>query len=329
MKPKKEMSIRDIAVRSGYSTATVSRVLNHRGGYSEETEQKIMEIVKESDYSTGIQTLQTVGILVPDLTNEWFADVARRLEQELLIRGYHCSICSTGEDPSRENFCFEGFAALRAAAVISFLGSKELVSLARKAPFPVVFIDQVPDEKKGFLCLEFDNYLGGYMATELLIRKGCRRILYIGWHQPMSVSRFRQQGYSDALKEYGLEQNPEWILDIGNSVNQYERTRNLVYYTVRKRIPFDGIFASNDLRASGALEALKQSGIDVPSQVKIIGFDDTTTCCQCYPALSTVRQDADALVRNTVELLFRQLKQRARLSKHLVLPVSLVERGTT
>lgn len=329
MKPKKEISIRDIAAKSGYSTATVSRVLNQQGGYSEEARQKIMDIVKESNYSTGNSALPTIGILVPDLTNEWFADVARRLEQELVERNYHCCICSTGEDPSREKFCFEGFTALKVAAVISFLGSEELAALSRTVSYPVIFIDQVPDAKKGFLCLEFDNYLGGYMATELLIRKGCRRILYIGWQQPESVSRFRQKGYSDALKEYGLENDPELILDIGGSLNQYERSRNLVYYTIRRKIPFDGIFASNDLRASGALEALKQSDIGVPSQVKIIGFDDTTTCCQCYPALSTVRQDPDILVRNTVELLFKQLSQRIRLSEHRVLPVSIVERGTT
>ncbi|HIS06849.1 MAG TPA: LacI family DNA-binding transcriptional regulator [Candidatus Choladocola avistercoris] len=329
MKPRKEISIRDIAAKSGYSTATVSRVLNRQGGYSEAARQKIMDIVEESNYSTGSGTLPTVGILVPDLTNEWFAEVTRRLEQELFARNYHCCICSTEEDPLREKFCFDGFSALKTAAVISFLGSEELAALSRAASFPVIFIDQVPEEEKGFLRLEFDNYLGGYMATELLIRKGCQRILYIGWHQPASVSRFRQQGYSDALKEYGLSKDPELILDIGGSDQQFERTKNLVYYTIRRKIAFDGIFASNDLRASGALEALKQSGIDVPSQVKIIGYDDTTTCCQCYPTLSTVRQDPDILVKNTVELLFNQLEHLNRLTEHRVLPVSIVERMTT
>lgn len=92
---------------------------------------------------------------------------------------------------------------------------------------------------------------------------------------------------------------------------------------------FDGIFASNDLRASGALQALKQSGITVPEQVKVIGFDDTPVCHQCYPALSSVRQDPIIMVKKTVELLFKQLKQNTHLSEHIVLPVSIVERGTT
>ena len=329
MKPKKEISIRDIAARSGYSTATVSRVLNRQGGYSDAARKKILDIVEEYNYSTGSAGVPTVGILVPDLTNEWFADVTRKLEQQLYAHNYHCCICSTGEDPSRERFCFEGFVSQKAAAVISFLGSEELAALSRSSSFPVVFIDQVPEEEKGFLRLEFDNYLGGYMATELLIRKGCRRIVYIGWHQPASVSRFRQKGYSNALKDYGLSTDPELILDIGGSDQQFERTKNLVYYTIRRKVAFDGIFASNDLRASGALEALKQSGIEVPFQVKIIGYDDTTACCQCYPALSTVRQDPDILVKNTIELLFRQLEQHTRLTEHRVLPVSIVERMTT
>ena len=210
----------------------------------------------------------------------------------------------------------------------SFPSSAQRSWQGSPGPLPVVFIDQIPEEK-GFLCVEFDNYLGGYMATELLIRKGCRRILYIGWTQPESVSRFRQQGNADALKEYGIEPDPQLILDIGSTAQQYERTKNLVYYTLRRKIPFDGIFASNDLRASGALEALKQSGVNVPSQVKIIGYDDTTTCCQCYPSLSSVRQDPDILVKNTVEVLFLQLGQKTRLTEHRVLPVSIVERMTT
>ena len=329
MKPRKSITIKDIAAKSGFSTATISRVLNKQGGYSAETEKKILETVKEWNYSTGISSTPTIGILVPDLTNEWFANVVCQIEQKLYHIGYHCCICSTDENPQREQFCFEGFTALKVSAVISFLGSEELVTQSTQVSYPVIFIDRIPSKDEIGLCLESDNYLGGYMATELLIRKGCRRILFIGWNQPASVSRFRQKGYSDALHEYGLYSGDELILDIISPDHQYEKTRDLVYYTIKKKIEFDGIFASNDLRAAGALEALIQSGISVPRQVKIIGFDDTPTCLRCYPALSTVRQDPVTMAQNAVDLLLQQLNAPQRLCKHLVLPVSIVERGTT
>lgn len=329
MKPRKDISIKDIAKKSGFSTATVSRVLNQQGGYSEQTQKQILDLVKELNYSVKSPDLPKIGILVPNLTNEWFAETVRCLEQELYAKNFHCYISSTNEDPSREHFCFEGLTALKVSAIISFLGSEKLVSLAGSATFPVLFIDRIPQAPGKFLCLESDNYIGGYMATELLIQKGCKRILFIGRNQQASVIQSRRKGYQDALKEYKLPVNPELILNIENPDHPYERSRDLVCYAIKKKIEFDGIFASSDLRASGALQALKQNGFSVPEQVKIIGFDDTSVCHQCYPALSSVRQDPLTMARHTVELLFRQLAQGARLADHIILPVSIVERGTT
>lgn len=329
MKSRKDISIKDIAAKSGFSTATVSRVLNRQGGYSEQTRKQVMDIVKELNYSTKNPELPKIGILVPDLTNEWFAEIVRCLEQELYIRKFHCYISSTNEDPSRELFCFEGLTALKVSAIISFLGSEDLVSFAGSASFPVLFIDRIPQQPGSFLCLESDNYIGGYMATELLIQKGCKRILFIGRNQHASVVHSRREGYQDALKKYQLPVNPELILDVESPDHPYERSRDLVCYTIKKNISFDGIFASSDLRASGALQALKQNGFSVPEQVKVIGFDDTSVCHQCYPALSSVRQDPASMARRTIELLFQQFAQDTCLADHIILPVSIVERGTT
>ncbi len=329
MKPRKDISMKDIAAKSGCSTATVSRVLNRQGGYSEQTRQRIMSIAEELNYSTGHSDAPRIGILVPDLTNEWFAETVRCLEQKLYEKGIHCFISSTNEDPSRERFCFEGLTFLKVSAVISFLGSPELVSLAGSAAFPVLFIDRIPQTPGKFLCLESDNYIGGYMATELLIQKGCQKILFLGRNHQASVIQSRRRGYQDALKDYGFPVNPELILDIEHPDRPYERSRDLICYALKKKIDFDGIFASSDLRASGALQALKQNGLDVPGQVKVIGFDDASVCRQCYPALSSVHQDPEIMAKHAVDLLFRQFQQESRLSEHVVLPVSVVERGTT
>lgn len=330
MKTKKPLSIKDIAAVTGYSTATVSRVINNRGGYSEATKKAVTETIQQSGYTTGAVSSNVVGILVPDLSNEWFAQVCVALEKFLFEYGYSAFICNANEDSRRESFYFQEFVNCKVAAVICFVGSKELGNLAIHANFPVIFIDRFPMDTEQLLCLESDNYLGGYMATELLIRKGCKRIMLLDWERPLSVNLARQQGYFDALKDHGMAVDKNLIAELSDQSDHYEGAKNLVFYMINKKLNFDGVFATNDLRAYGALQALQQNGIKVPEQVKIIGFDDSSVSQRCYPALTTVRQDCNYMAKKAVEVLLNQMDGKtAAASEHIILPVSIVERGTT
>ncbi|MVB11509.1 HTH-type transcriptional regulator GalR [Caprobacter fermentans] len=330
MKKKKPLSIRDIAKKAGYSTATVSRVINNQGGYSEATKKAVHEAIQKTGYSTGSNTSKRIGILVPDLSNEWFAQLCVALEKYLFEYGYSAFICNANEDSKRENFYFMEFNNCKVAAMICFVGSKALGTLAAGANFPVVFIDRVPIDTEQFICLESDNYLGGYMATELLIHKGCKRIMLLGWERPLSVNLERQQGYLDALKDHNIAVDKELMVELSDESDHYEGARHLVSYLANKSLNFDGVFATNDLRAYGALQALQQNGIDVPGKVKIIGYDDSAVSQRCYPALTTVHQDCNQMAKKAVEILMNRIEDAASGgSEHIVLPVSVIERGTT
>lgn len=330
MKKRKDISIRDIAKEAGCSTATVSRVINHQGGYSRELEETVLEIINRHRYKTGNVSKPVIGILVPDLRNEFMTEEVVALEELLRQRGIYTSVSSTNEDSEQENFCMQGLSAGKAAAVISFQANDNVTALARKMPMPVLFMDRVPEDKSGVIAVESDNYLGAYMATELLIKKGCKRILFLGWRNDIRINEARQRGYMDALRDYGMDIIPELQTELSDNRGYYDSAKDMVYYLLKRKVDFDGIFATNDVRAQGALAALQMEGIAVPEQVKLVGFDDSPVCKRCRPALTSVRQDYFGLAEKTVECLLEQLQNpHIPMEKHIVVPTSIVERGTT
>lgn len=330
MRNRKEISIRDIAARAGVSTATVSRILNKKGGYSDETERLVMDIVKSSSYKVSEKNREkAVGILIQDIKNEWFANVAADLEEQLYQQGYSACIHTTNEDEKKTLWYFEECMRRRFAGIIIVSPTKEIAQRAKEAKVPVIFIDRTPVRKEDIVSIEYDHYLGGYMATEHLIRKGCRNIMFLGVEEDNPASRSRLRGYIDALEEYHLPQAEDLIVHLNDNYHLYDTAYQITYYLLKKKLNFDGIFATNDLRAFGALQALKQNGVKIPEEVKVIGFDDISLARQCYPALTTIRQNTQELAKNTVQMLLRLILEPETVeNRHVVIPVSLIERGT-
>ncbi len=330
MRHKKELSIRDIAAQAGVSTATVSRVLNKKGGYSAATEKMIMEIIQERHYELPEKSAEKViGVLIQDITNEWFANVAADLEKQLYQEGYSACIYTTNEDVQKTSWYFDECMRCRFSGIIIISPTPELAQKAKKSNLPIIFLDRTPEQKEEIISIEYDHYLGGYMATEHLIRKGCQHIMFLGVEQSNPANRARLNGYLTALKDYHLPISEELMVQLNDNYNLYDTAYQLTYYLLKKKLPFDGIFATNDLRAFGALQALQQNGVKVPEEIKVIGFDDISLARQCYPALTTIRQNTKELARVTVQMMMQLLEDPNSISeKHLVLPVSLVERGT-
>lgn len=330
MRNRKEISIRDIAAQAGVSTATVSRVLNKKGGYSDETEKLVMDIVKSSSYEVAAKNKErAVGILIQDIKNEWFANVAADLEEQLYQQRYSACIYTTNEDAQKTLRYFEECMRRRFAGIIIVSPTKEIAQRARGAKVPVIFIDRTPVQKEDIVSIEYDHYLGGYMAAEHLIRKGCRNIMFLGVEEDNPASRSRLRGYMDALGEYHLPLSEDLIVHLDDNYRLYDTAYQITYYLLKKKLNFDGIFATNDLRAFGALQALQQNGVKVPEEIKVVGFDDISLARQCYPALTTIRQNTQELAKNTVQMLLKLILEPEMVeNRHMVLPVSLIERGT-
>lgn len=337
MTDNKNISIKKIAELSGVSVATVSRVINNNGRFSEETRKRVLDIIKEYDYtinmaakSLRMSKSKTIGIIVPDINNEFFSEIVSGIEKFFFDAGYSVFICNTSQDDTKEREYFKSLDAKLVDGIICISGREDIPTDSIKRKIPIVCIDRKPKYESNAIYVESDHYLGGFMATEELIKKGCRNILMLTRSKSLSVNKQRLDGYKDALKKYDYPIDEKLIVKIAGTRSNFEESRDTVNYLLKKGVTFDGIFASNDWRAYGALVALNQNQIPVPEKVKIVGFDGISVSKYCYPAITTIYQDKKTLALKSADLLLSLIEgEEINSSQHIIIPVSLIERGTT
>lgn len=327
----KNMSMVEIAKLSGVSIATVSRVLNKNGRYSPETERRVMKVVNENNYqinpnAKGLRTHKTnsIGMIVPDITNEFFGRIIRSVENSTLPFNYTVVVCDSNENSQLEKKYITDLVAKNVDGIILISTELNVKSIYNEYKIPAVYIDRRP-ENAGTLIVS-DNERGGYLAAEELIKNGCKKIVHLRDQNVYSTVRHRYAGFCKAHQDYGIELDEELVLKIPVCHNDaYSAIQNLI----KSGKKFDGIFCENDQVALGALHAVMDAGLSIPDDVKIVGFDDTSFASLCSPALTSIRQDTDALGKSAVEHLFRLIQGDITNDAVCVLPVELVRRSTT
>lgn len=331
MMSDQKISIIDIAQMANVSIATVSRVLNQRGRYSRETEKRILDLVEQVGYTpnTVAQSLRTrksqsIGVIVPDITNEFFARIVRSIENAVVPCGYSVFVCDTHEQQELETLHINSLIAKNVDGVIYISGKADVAGNEVKNRIPVVYIDRYPENAPTII--QSDNEQGGFLATEELIRKGCRRIVILRDYHHLSTVRHRHQGYVNAHRQYGVEIDEVLLV---KDCPWYENAKLAIEQMVREKADFDGIFATNDMMALGALHALLEAGISVPQQVKIVGFDDISLSEFCKIPLTTITQDTQTIGELSVEHLLRQMRGEKRHSQSITVPVALHVREST
>lgn len=329
---KKKISMVDIARMADVSVATVSRILNRNGRYSPETEKRVMSFVEEYGYhinqnAKGLRTNKTlsIGVIVPDITNEFFAKIIRAIEMHIADRGYTVFVCDSNEDEQMENFHISSLIAKDVDGIIYISGKSDVKKIYENYKIPVVYIDRRP-KNAGTLVIS-DNAYGGYLATECLLQKGCKRILMLRDHRNLSPVRHRFSGYVSALRKYGVALETDLIAD---TVVDYTASKNKIKELLDNGLVFDGVFASSDIIALGALHALHDRGVKIPETVKIVGFDGITMTEICNPSMTTVRQDTDEFGRSSVDALLKLIESGGNAAyEKFTIPVELIQRQTT
>lgn len=327
----RNISMVDIARLADVSIATVSRVLNKTGRYSPETERKILSLVEEYGYTPNANAKslrtnrsQSIGVVVPDITNEFFAKIVRAVEIEILPHGYSVFVCDSHEDERMENLHIANLIAKNVDGIIYISGKADAAGLEESRQIPAIYIDRCPENVP--VIIQSDNERGGFLATEELIRKGCGRIVFLPDFKRLSTMRQRFAGYTSAHKQHGVPMDP--ALDLPDAVD-YAGARAAVERLIQDGTAFDGIFATNDLLALGALHALLDREIQVPGQVRIAGFDDITLSRFCRVPLTTVTQNTYEMGRVGVELLVRLMRGERLPPQNITVPVELHVRAST
>lgn len=334
MENSKNISIKKIAELSGVSVATVSRVINNTGRFSEETRDKVLKIIKEYDYkpnmvakSLRVNKSKTIGITVPDIKNGFFSEVVSEIEKFFFDHGYSVFICNTNRSDIKEIEYFKSLDSKLVDGIICISGNSSSHAESVKRNIPIVYINNCKSPNSYYV--ESDHFQGGFLATEELIKKGCKKIILLTNDRDDSASHSKYVGYIKAHEKYNLKINENLILKLplveGNFEDSFKKTSELI----ENDVEFDGIFATNDWRSHGALLSLQRHQISVPQEVKIIGYDGTYISKYCNPPISTIYQDKKALAIKSSYLLLSLIKGDYEEEKHIILPIKLINRETT
>lgn len=328
----KKYSIKDIARLSGVSVATVSRVINNNGRFSDETKQKVLKVIQETGYqmnysakSLRMNRSYTIGIIVPDITNYFFAKVIESIEGELFTKGYSTIICNTGRDSKKEESYLQMLEGKGVDGLIIISGSKTFSfhSHAEK-PIPYICIDREPENLSNTIFISSDHFGGAYQATKYLLKHGSRNPIMVTHPRNSTSSIARKKGFFKALNEQQISFNPEKQLLLFDPDNPNLKRITLDFFVDHPEI--DSVFAVNDFLALELMTLFSQNGY--LSHHKIIGFDDTPSCRYSTPTLSSVKQNTKEIAKISVKKLLHLLDFSNDLGKTYTIPVELIIRGS-
>ena len=331
------VSVRDVALRAGVSVGTVSNVMNHPEKVSPGAVARVTEAIDELGFIRNDAARQlrdgrskTIGLVVLDVRNPFFTDVARGSEDAAAAAGLSVTLGNSDENPERESSYLDLFEQQRVHGVLisPYADITDRLLRLRKRGIPAVLVDR-PSADSSFSSVSVDDIAGGHLAVEHLIAQGRRRIAFVGGPMDIRQVSDRLEGAKQAIAA-----NPGVTLEIIpiDALSVLEgRAAGL---SVRDRAPADrpdGIFAANDLVAMGVLQALmlQGDGIRVPDEIALIGYDDIDFAAAAVVPLSSFRQPSALIGRTAVEILLEEAADSSIEPRQVVFQPELVVRSST
>lgn len=326
------ITIADVAREAGVSRQTVSRVLNNKGEIKEATFERVREVIERLDYrpssiARGLATRRTltIGLIVPDIANPFFADISRGADDIAHEAGFSLLLCNTAEDPGREADLLRKLEQRSVDGVVvcsSRLPEADLTSLLRRQP-AAVLINRCSQHSNA-VCVD-DAYGAGLLVRHLL-RSGRHDIGYLAGPTVSFSSQERARGYIKALGDTNGHVAPP--LTIHCQSLDLEGGYHAALALLAARPETDAIICHNDLIAAGALQACTALGRRVPEDVAVAGADDILLASLVTPALTTLRSDRHALGATAVHLLLDQLNNMSNEYQTIVFKPELIVRAS-
>lgn len=328
--------LQEVADRAKVSIATVSRVLNKSDKVVPETRAVVEQALRELDYrpSRVARRLRMkdgrahlVGLIIPDIQNPFYAEIARGVEDAAYAAQYALILCNSDENIEKERFYLEVMRAESVDGIVlpPFDDTDLAVVEMVKTGLPIVCVDRSLARVTTDL-VEVDNYLGAREAVEHLLDKGHRQIGLIEGRTQVSTSRERRRGYLDALAARDITPRKE-LMRAGDFKQESGRVLAQELFALRK--PPTALFVCNNLMTVGALAGLHQRGLRVPQDAAVVGFDDLPWAEALDPPPTVVRQPAYDVGRQAMELLLRRIMEPGRPPVTVRLRPELVIRRST
>ncbi|HSL31687.1 MAG TPA: LacI family DNA-binding transcriptional regulator [Anaerolineales bacterium] len=327
-------TIREVAESAGVSYATVSHVINNTRVVSQETRERVLAAMSALNYRPNALArslrqgkTNTMGLVLPDSANPFFAEISRSIEDEAFKKGYSVFLCNTELDLERELFYVDVLSKKQVDGIIFVAAGDQADSLDYLVHrnLPVVMIDRdVPNVDVDAVLT--DHQLGGFLATRHLLELGHTRIACIAGPSSITPSAERIIGYRNALEQAGLAYDENLVLRGDyHAQSGLEITHAILQMKPRPT----AIFALNDLMALGALRAAAEAGCSVPGDLAIVGYDDLELAHFTNPPLTTIAQPKKEIGAQAVRLLIDRMSQKSSPPRRLVLPPELIIRRST
>ena len=331
-----KVTINDIAELTHVSKSTISRVLNNSGPVAEKTRKAVTEAMERLDYkpneiarSLSLRRTMTVGIVMQDIRNPYYANACWHGDRLLEQLGYSAVICNVDNDPEREQACLNSMGHRSVDGVLCIGPQEETANIVRaveEMEIPCVLVDTDPEIAK-IDTVTLDNVYGGQLVIDYLVSLGHRKIAFVT-SDFTSAERERRVGYSEGLKARGIEVDPSLIISQGEGQWHRGECPSLMELIRNGNAP-TAIFASNDFKAIRIVRLLHRLGLSIPDDVSLVGFDDIDAAAMVTPGLTTIHQPVDKMIDIGVRILLKRMGGLKGPTEHEVLRPWLVEREST
>jgi LacI family transcriptional regulator len=336
---KHQITIKDIANKLGLSTSTVSRALKDHPDISPKTRTAVKELAGLLGYRPNRIALnlrnsstRTLGLIIPEIEHYFFSAIINGIEEVAYKNDYSVMVFQSNESYKREVINTQAVLTNRVDGVlVSF--SKETRDFSHfqrliDNEIPVVFFDRVTEELQADQVVA-DDYQGAFLAVNHLIERGCKRIAHFAAPQTLAIGKNRLLGYHDAL----LKHNIPFVQSLVVLADTFETAKKAAHDILRKPDRPDGFFAVNDMSAIAIIKAAYELGIKVPSDIKVVGFENSKSSALIEPELTSVDQFGFELGREACLLLLKRLKDDEDITTFKpvkkVIKTKLVIRGTS
>lgn len=327
-------TIRDVASKAEVSIATVSRVVNGNRPVHPDIRERVLKAVEELDYrpnflARGLRQSNTcmIGLIIPDNSNPFYAEVARAIENAGFAAGYSVILCNSDLSDEKQQAYLDVLISHKVDGII-LIDNENVISRGleriQDEHIPVIHLNTetlIPTLDQ----IIVDNLQGGYLVGRYLLGLKHRRIGCINLVHPLADQSSRIVGFRQALAEGGIVLALE-AFAFGNG--RYDSGFKAMQDLIQRCPDLTAVYVYNDLMALGAINALRVQGMHVPEDLSIIGFDDIFYASAFEPALTTIAQPIAAIGQESIAQLIARIQQPERPPVHITLPVELIERAS-
>lgn len=326
----KRTSLNDIAKALNVSKATVSFVLNDKGdqfNISKEKQRLIKEKAKELSYvpnffakSLRQGETKTIGLVLPDISNAFYAEISKTVQEKLYDSGYNTFIVNTNDDMELEKVLMRELIqrSIDGMIIAPSNNIKDLIPILLETHIPVVFTDRLGDENADYVGL--DNKGEGGKLIEFFSKKPKRVVALVPSPSEVSTIQDRIEGTKEACEKSGIDFG---YLDLSNDQEQIN-----IQIAEELKNGTDSFVALNNKCTLPTLAALNKAGVKIPSEVRLISFDDSEAFGYMNPPISAFRQPINEIALQSVDRLYSRLKESKTPGEHFILPCEFIERGS-